>query len=187
MHPNEDHPDLRPHGQTMLDLSSWTIPRNKRDRSSLDNESENEVEEEGNAPREKKSSCPPKGGEVNRVVPSDYEMECDEYTNRVSDSTEIHDNEESDDNMLSMLTNLSDISISNDEKVIELVTEVLSKVKYIEDKMAANQELKERVLTMNMSILRRLGRYRNYWILDLYTRMVHHKLYVLYVTMTTSQ
>ena len=41
-----------------------------------------------------------------------------------------------------MLTNLSDISISisNDEKVIELVTEVLSKVKNIEDKMAATKK-----------------------------------------------
>ena len=45
-----------------------------------------------------------------------------------------------DDNLLSMLTNLSDISISNDEKVIELVTEVLSKVKNIEDRMAATKK-----------------------------------------------
>ena len=83
MHPNEDHSDLRPHGQTMLDLSSWAIPRNKRDRSSLDNESESEVEEEGNASREKNPRRPSEGSEVNRVVPNDYEMECDEYTNSV--------------------------------------------------------------------------------------------------------
>ena len=107
MHPNEDHSDLRPHGQTMLDLSSWTIPRNKRDRSSLDNESESEVEEEGNASREKNPRRPSEGGEVNQFVPNDYEMECDEYTNSVSDSTEIHDNDESDDNLLSMLTTFS--------------------------------------------------------------------------------
>ena len=135
MHPNEDHSDLRPHGQTMTDLSSWTIPRNKRDRSSLDNESESEVEEVRNASREKNPRRPSERGEVNRVVPNDYEMECDEYTNRVSDSTEIHDNEESDDNLLSKLTNFSDISMSNDEKVVEIVTNVLSKVKNIEDKM----------------------------------------------------
>ena len=41
-----------------------------------------------------------------------------------------------------MLTNLSDISISisNDEKVIEVGTEVLSRVKNIEDKMAATKK-----------------------------------------------
>ena len=74
MHPNEDHSDLRPHGQTMLDLSSWTIPRNNRDKSSLDNESESEVEEEGNASREKNPRRPSERGAVNRVVPNDFEL-----------------------------------------------------------------------------------------------------------------